>query len=148
MQFLIPTQFPQKRGSPNHAITVRLSACVIGVAGALLFASPVMSADQNPPTAQMRYQAERAACTDGSSNQDRATCLREAAAAYKEAKAGRLNSNGGQDYDNNRLIRCEPLPPDQREACLDRMHGAGTVKGNAQDGGLLRELVIPAVPVK
>jgi len=121
---------------------------MMGVAGVLLFASPAMSADQNPRTAQARYQAERAACNDGSSNQDRTTCLREAAAAYQEARAGRFKSHDGQFYGSNRLMRCDPLPPTDREECVRRMQGEGTQKGSVEDGGILRELVTPAAPVK
>ena len=40
--------------------------------------------------ANARYQAERAVCQSGQSNQDRATCLKEAGAALHEAKMGRL----------------------------------------------------------
>jgi hypothetical protein len=121
---------------------------MMGVAGALLLASPVMSADQNPSTAQSRFQAERAACNDGSSNQDRSTCLREAAAAYQEARAGRFKPDGEQVYGSNRMMRCEPLPPENREECVRRMQGEGTLKGSVEDGGILRELVTPAAQVK
>ncbi len=121
---------------------------MMGLAGATLLASPAVSADQNPPTARASYQAERITCTDGSSNQDRATCLREAAAAYQEARAGRFKPVDQQVYRNNRVSRCEPLLPEYREACVRRMQGEGTVEGSAQEGGLLRELVTPSAPVK
>ncbi len=148
MQFQVQTQFTLRQGLSSRGIAVRLSACMMGVAGALLFAAPAMSADQNPPTAQARYQAERAACNDGNSNQDRSTCLREAAAAYQEARAGRFKPDGDQVYGSNRMIRCEPLPPEYREECVRRMQGEGTQKGSVEDGGILRELVTPSVPVK
>ncbi len=148
MQVQVQAQFTLRRGTPNRSIAVRLSMCTIGVAGALFLASPVMSANQNAPTAQARYQAERTACTNGSSSQDRASCLREAAAAYQEARAGLLKPDDEQVYGQNRLIRCEPLPAKDREDCVRRMQGEGTVKGSAEDGGLLRKLVTPAPPVK
>ncbi len=148
MQFQAQTPFTPRPGASNRAIAVRLSACAVGVAGALFLASPAMSAGQNPPSAQARYQAERTVCTNGSSNQDRATCLREAAAAYKTAKAGQFKPVDEQVYGNNRLIRCEPLLPQYREACIRRMQGEGTVEGSAQAGGVMRELVIPSAPVK
>lgn len=148
MQFQVQKQLTHSQRLSSRGFAVRLSAYMMGVAGALLFASPVMSADQNPPTAQARYQAERAACNDGSSNQDRSTCLREAAAAYQEARAGRFNSDGEQSYGSNRLIRCEPLPPQYREECVRRMQGEGSQQGSVEDGGILRELVTPSAPVK
>ena len=38
-----------------------------------------------PDAAQSRYQSERAVCLHGLSNQDKATCLKEAGAALAEA---------------------------------------------------------------
>lgn len=87
-----------------------------------------------------RYQQERAVCNSGKSNQDLATCLREAGAAYAEGKRGGLDVAGASLGDNQRK-RCEPLSGDERSACLARMQGQGTVSGSAQSGGILRELV-------
>ena len=88
-----------------------------------------------------RYQQERALCTSGRSNQDRATCLREAGAAYAEARRGGLVGAGASASDNQRK-RCEPLTGDERSACLARMRGQGSSSGSAQSGGILRELVV------
>lgn len=90
--------------------------------------------------AQARYVQERANCMNGQSNQDRATCLKEAGAALKEAKAGRLQ-NGQPDYAANALRRCDGLPGEQRELCQRRMQ-EGTVSGSVRDGGVLRELIV------
>ena len=94
-----------------------------------------------------RYQQERAVCNSGKSNQDRATCLREAGAAYAEARRGGLDVAGSSPADNQRK-RCEPLTGDERSACLARMQGQGSTSGSAQSGGMLRELVTrePAAP--
>lgn len=94
-----------------------------------------------------RYQQERAVCNSGKSNQDRATCLREAGAAHAEAKRGGLDVAGAMLSDNQRK-RCEPLTGDERIACLARMQGQGSTSGSAQSGGILRELVTrePAAP--
>lgn len=91
--------------------------------------------------ANARYVQERAACLNGSSNQDRATCLKEAAAARKEAKAGHLNDSQ-QDFAANALLRCKALPGDQQELCHRRMRGEGQVSGSVQQGGILRELTV------
>jgi len=98
-----------------------------------------------PPDAQARYQQERAACLDGSSPQDRATCLREAAAALSEARQGNL-SDGQGSLRRNRVERCNVLPDDQRIDCLARMRGEGTTEGSVSGGGILREKVtiVPA----
>ena len=42
--------------------------------------------------AQSRYEKDRAACMSGNSNQDRATCLREAGAALVEARRDGLTT--------------------------------------------------------
>jgi hypothetical protein len=95
----------------------------------------------NPASgANARYQQERAVCLSGASNQDRATCLKEAAAALKEAKAGHLN-DGRQDYAANALQRCNGLPGEQQELCYRRMQ-EGSVSGSVQEGGVMRELVV------
>ena len=47
-------------------------------AATLLATGGALAAKQSP--AQLRYQQERAECMSGASNQDRTTCLREAAA--------------------------------------------------------------------
>lgn len=95
--------------------------------------------------AQARYQQDRAACMSGRSNEDRATCMREAGAALQAAKRGRLGDDSGA-YEKNRLIRCEALPAGDRDDCVRRMHGEGTVKGSAEEGGTYRELrtTVPA----
>ncbi len=95
--------------------------------------------------AQARYQQDRADCMSGRSNEDRATCLREAGAALQAAKRGRLGDDQGS-YEHNRLLRCDRLPPGDREDCVRRMHGEGTVKGSVESGGIYRELrtTVPA----
>jgi hypothetical protein len=95
----------------------------------------------NPASdANARYAHERAICLSGNSSQDRTTCLKEAAAALKEAKAGKLNDRG-QDYAANALQRCNGLPGEQQELCHRRMT-EGSVSGSVQEGGVLRELVV------
>ena len=113
---------------------------------ALTLATASVAADRSAGSgAQSIYKQDRAACMSGASNQDRATCLREAAAALQEAKAG----NAGQgvrsnEQNQNRFRRCDPLPPGDRDDCIRRMSGEGTVSGSAQGGGIYRELVTPA----
>ena len=89
---------------------------------------------------QARYVAERAACVNGTSNQDRATCLKEAGAARDEARRGLL-SDGDAKYKSNARVRCEALTGDEAADCRARMRGAGTTSGSAQAGGIFRETV-------
>lgn len=119
-----------------------LSACAIG---AILVAGMAAAAGGNLAEAQARYRQDRAACTSGQSQQDRATCLREAGAALEAAKRGRLDDDQSV-YEKNPLIRCERLPTQEREDCLRRMRGEGTVSGSVESGGVYRELrtTVPA----
>ena len=106
------------------------------------FAAAMAMAADGSPGANARYQAEKAVCTSDQSNQDRATCLKEAGAALAEDRRGRLGSPGG-DYSQNAVSRCEALPADERDACQRRMQGEGMTSGSVEAGGLLREIVTP-----
>jgi hypothetical protein len=88
--------------------------------------------------AQQRYQQERAGCAGGKSQQDRATCLKEAAAAYREARRGGLTTEGGAQLSQNSSSRCDVQPPEERQACIQRILGAGSVSGSVEGGGVLR----------
>ena len=112
---------------------------------ALLFAGMAAAAGGELSDAQARYRQDRAACMSGQSNEDRATCLREAGAALQAAKRGRLGDDQGS-YEQNRLLRCDRVPARDREDCVRRMNGEGIVKGSAESGGTYRELrtTVPA----
>jgi hypothetical protein len=125
-------------------VTSRIAAAALAAA-ALAFAG--VAAASALSDAQLRYRQERAACLSGGSNQDRATCLREAGAALAEARHGGLATGGDRDLVANRAARCNALPAADREDCTMRMEGAGTTSGSAQQGGVLRELTRP-VPTR
>ncbi len=95
--------------------------------------------------AQLTYRNDRAACMSGQSNQDRATCLKEAGAALQAARRGRLDNGpeGEAQFARNRVLRCDRQPAQDREDCLRRMHGEGVTSGSVESGGILRELVTP-----
>ncbi len=118
---------------------ISISGLSVFALGALLAAGAAAAAGGNAAQAQARYKQDVAACRSGPAYQDRAACLREAGAALEEAKRGRL-ANDNSAYEQNRLRRCEPLPPGDREDCVRRMHGEGTVSGSVESGGTLREL--------
>ena len=88
--------------------------------------------------AQLLYKQERAACMNGTSNQDRATCLKEAGAAFQEARKGALGTATDAGLDRNRTARCDGLPAVERKDCTLRMQ-QGVATGTAQQGGILRE---------
>lgn len=125
--------------APNHATAWRWTRPLL--AASFLIAATAATAAVNLPEATARHQEERAFCNSGQSHQDRATCLREAGAALVEARRGQLTDEPGV-YQQNAMMRCDRLPPDDREACMRRMAGEGTISGSVFDGGLLRELVV------
>ena len=75
----------------------------------------------------------------GLSNQDKTTCLKEAAAALQEARRGHLSATDERELEHNRLARCDAQKGADRDECVMRMR-AGTTTGSAQAGGMLREL--------
>lgn len=115
-------------------------ALAIGAATALAATSALAADAGGRSDAEVRYQQERAACNSGQSHQDQATCLREAGAALQEARRGRLDDGQGA-YQQNALVRCSALPPEERSACQARMQGQGTTRGSVAEGGIYRELV-------
>jgi hypothetical protein len=120
-----------------------VSGFAICAVSAFLSVSPALGADASGPSdARMRYLGERAACENGQLHQDRATCLREAGAALEEARRGRLNDGQQAQYQQNALVRCNVLPPADRDACLARMQGQGVMRGSVAEGGIYRELII------
>lgn len=121
----------------------RRLAALLGV-GAALCCIPAHAADAD--TANPRYQQERARCLSGSSNQDEATCLREAAAARDEQRRGGLDAAPAGAYQRNAMRRCERLPAEHRADCEARMRGEGSTSGSVQGGAILRELVTPEGP--
>ena len=134
----IAHRHPMLRAGSLCAISAVLSVC----AAAAMAVAKTPAAD-----IQMRYQQERARCLDGSSNQDRATCLKEAGAARDEARKGHLN-DGDAKYRSNARDRCNALTGDEARDCLVRMKGKGntnttntTTSGSVESGGILRETV-------
>jgi len=127
-------------------VSYRSWGLVMCAAGALLSATVALAADRRKLSdAQSAYQKDRAACISGQTHQDRATCLREAAAALQEARRGRLD-DGKAEFEGNRFLRCERQPPEDRQDCVRRMKGEGITSGSVEEGGIYRELVVPVVP--
>lgn len=146
--------------------TLRTAVATAVLAGAGLTSFSAMAASsastQRPDAAaraeiQQTYRAERAACTDGSSTQERSACLAEAAAARKEALAGSLGMQnvarnetarpGEPDLLANALARCDAVPGDVRLDCERRIIGGDSVivVGSVAEGVIVRELA-PAEP--
>jgi hypothetical protein len=113
-----------------------------GAAASLLLVAGAATAAKTSE-AQQRYQQERAACMTGASNQDRATCLREASAALQESRRDGLAHGTARELGANRMTRCAALPAPERTDCEMRMSGQGSTSGSARQGGILREIETP-----
>ena len=72
--------------------------------------------------------------------------VREAQAAKVEAKRGGLTDAAEDQLKQNRYARCDAHKGEDRDYCIRRMNGEGTVSGSVEGGGLIRELrvTVPA----
>jgi Ni/Co efflux regulator RcnB len=104
-------------------------------ATALLCASVHAADETRQKDIEARYQRERAACENA---QDKAACLRDAAAAREAAKHGQLDTAQG-NYGQNAFARCNALPVEERDACVRRVRGEGVTQGSVSEGGVIRE---------
>ena len=131
------------RFNVSSSIRTLLALAAAAASSSAFAAGSAASAEANA-----RYQQEKAVCLSGQSNQDRATCLKEAGAAYAEALRGGQGSSAVAP--GNASKRCEALKGDENTACLARMQGQGTTSGSVAAGGISRELVTvtpaPAAP--
>ena len=97
--------------------------------------SGAVNAATASPAAEARYQQERRACLDGSSNQDRATCLKEAGAA----RTAQLTTADARKLRDNAVQRCQVhRSSEDRLACERLAQGEGTLTGSVQRGGVLK----------
>jgi hypothetical protein len=115
-----------------------LRGVVAGLLGCLVAGGAVAAPNSAQAQAQAQFERERAACISGQSHQDRATCMKEAAAALAEARRGGLSSATASP-----TARCAVLKGDQYDACIARMQGAGVTSGSVEAGGIYRELIYP-----
>jgi hypothetical protein len=112
--------------------------CTLVLALAAAFTPAWSAAKAKPSQAQADYQRERARCLRGESQQTVPTCLKEAGAAYQEARRGGLGNVPPADLARNATQRCEAQPAGDLEACVQRILGAGSSEGSVGGGGILR----------
>jgi hypothetical protein len=120
-------------------------AChVLGVALLLMgsVSSQAGSADDMRQR-QRVYQQDRQFCLSGQSGQSQETCLREAG-AVRQQNAALQSQTSVEQMAANALRRCDAFTGDERQSCVARMKGQGTVQGSVAGGGILRELTEPA----
>ena len=91
------------------------------------------------------YRQEVRACMSGQTQQDQATCLREARNAQGDKKRGVLDNAGGR-FEANAAVRCDVLTGEDKAACQARVMGFGHTSGSVAGGGLLREVETVVLP--
>ena len=85
----------------------------------------------------------------GADRRERDPAVHEEQAARQEARQGVLaRTDNPAEFERNRLARCDKHQGEDRDYCIRRMNGEGTVSGSVEGGGLLRELrvQVPAAP--
>ena len=124
----------------------------LALATSLLLAAGAAAAASPKPKpidpARMAYERERANCITGQTSEPRDVCLREAAAAYAQARRGRLASTGDgpEQWAANALRRCQAQPAEDREMCERRVR-EGQVSGSVQAGGQLTTLTVRSTDI-
>jgi hypothetical protein len=91
------------------------------------------------------YQQEVNACMSGRTQEDQATCLREARNAQADKQRGVLDNSNAQ-FQANATARCEPLSGEDKAACQARLMGYGATSGSVAGGGVLREVETVVLP--
>jgi hypothetical protein len=91
------------------------------------------------------YQQEVQACMSGKTQEDQATCLREARNAQADKKRGVLD-NDSANFQANAVARCNALTGEDKAACQARMMGFGNTTGSVAGGGVLREVETVVLP--
>jgi hypothetical protein len=133
------TIFRQRPGFAGMGLGLLLAAT------AALGQAPVTATGNTGIDASGNLQRERAACLSGRSQQDQATCLREADNAAADKRSGKLGNSGAQ-FDANARLRCEALSGQDRSDCEARVMGYGNTSGSVAGGGVIREVETVLVP--
>jgi hypothetical protein len=92
---------------------------------------------------QRTFQIERQRCLTGHTGQTQASCLQEAGAVLHQPRSLEDQVDAAQ-LAENALQRCNALTGDERQSCIYRIQGQGSVLGSVESGGILRELNEPA----
>lgn len=125
-------------------MSIRKFRVALMIAGSAAALSAAAQSSRGSSPASL-YEAERAACASIQEAESRAACLREAAAARAEMRAGQAGEDASV-YQRNALARCQALPPSDQDLCRRRTLGEGTVSGSVSGGGIYqeyRELTLP-----
>jgi hypothetical protein len=132
-----------KHFMPRHS-AAWLTAGLMALSG-LAQAGP---AAKNVDPLRLQYERERADCMTGRTNQPRNVCLREAGAAYAQARQGKLISPGdrSEQWAANALKRCEAQRGEDRTLCERRVR-EGQVVGSVGSGGQMTTLTVRSTDI-
>lgn len=89
------------------------------------------------------YQHERGWCMVNTVGEERATCLRDSAAAQAEKRRGTLDN---PNVSANATRRCDVYSGEDRLACIARVKGYGSESGSVQGGGIIRQVETITLP--
>ena len=130
--------------NPNRARKSLLSFGVVALL-AVTAATAQVATGTTGIDASGNYKQEVNACLTGRTQQDQATCLREARNAQAEKKRGLLDK-AGASFEANAVARCDVFTGEDKAACQARVIGFGNTSGSVAGGGLLREVetVVPS----
>lgn len=135
--------------TPSSPVLSRLMAGIglslLMATGAAVAQVPITATGTTGIDASGNVQKEREACMTGRTQQDQATCLREANNAAAEKRSGKLD-NAGAQFEANARQRCEVLTGQDRTACEARVMGYGNTQGSVAGGGVIREVETVVVP--
>lgn len=128
-----------------HGSRTMLAACLLAAATLAQAAGPK---PKNVDPLRLHYERERASCMTGQTSEPRDVCLREAAAAYSQARRGTLAApgDGPEQWAANALRRCQGQPLEDREMCERRVR-EGQVSGSVQGGGQLTTLTVRSTDI-
>lgn len=146
----LSTAFVQVVASLALGLAALLAPGAAMAAGAAAAPAPRVSKAEQAELRALHLR-ELAACRSGQTGQELSACMREAHASYAQGLRGGL-ADGGAPYAANARQRCEALRGSDRDDCVARMAGHGTVSGSVESGGILRELKtysvgpVPATP--
>jgi hypothetical protein len=132
---------PHKRGHSGKALASYGVAALL----AMTAATAQVATGTTGIDASGSYQQEVNACMTGKTQQDQATCLREARNAQADKQRGVLD-NAGAQFANNAAARCDVLNGEDKAACQARVMGYGNTSGSVAGGGLLREVETVVMP--
>lgn len=102
--------------STTSRLLAAMGVSLLMASGAALAQVPITATGTTGIDASGNVQKEREACMTGRTQQDQATCLREANNAAAEKRSGKLD-NAGAQFQTNARQRCEVLTGEDRVAC-------------------------------